>query len=125
MSDQKTKVLIVDDDASITRMIKLNLEKTGAYEVWTENEGRRAVGAAREFKPDIIFLDVMMPDLQGNEVAEQLEEDAKLKDITRVFLTALVTRDETADGGNEIGGNHFLAKPVNTQDIIRMIEKVL
>jgi len=125
MSTQKTRVLVVDDEASITRMIKLNLEKTGAYEVWTENEGCRAVAAAREFRPDIIFLDVMMPDLQGNIIAEQLEEDAELRDIKRVFLTAIVTRDETADGGNEIGGNHFLAKPVNTQDIIRMIEKVL
>lgn len=125
MQTQKTKVLVVDDEASITRMIKLNLEKTGDYEVWTENEGRRAVGAARVFRPDIIFLDVMMPDMQGDRIAEQLEEDAELKDIKRVFLTAIVTRDETADGGNKIGGNHFLAKPVNTEDIIRMIEKVL
>lgn len=125
MSTQKTKVLVVDDEASITRMIKLNLEKTGDYEVWTENKGRRAVEAAREFRPDIIFLDVMMPDMQGDRIAEQLAEDTELKDIKRVFLTAIVTRDETANGGNEIGGNHFLAKPVNTQDIIRMIEKVL
>ncbi len=125
MSTQKTRVLVVDDEASITRMIKLNLEKTGDYEVWTENEGCRAVKAAREFRPDIIFLDVMMPDLQGNIIAEQLDQDAGLKHIKRVFLTAIVTRDETADGGNEIGGNHFLAKPVNTRDIIRMIEEVL
>jgi len=125
MSTQKTRVLVVDDEASITRMIKLNLEKTGDYEVWTENEGCRAVEAARKFMPDIIFLDVMMPDLQGNIVAEQLEENPELRDIKRVFLTAIVTREETADGGNEIGGNHFLAKPVNTQDIIRMIKKVL
>ena len=125
MPTEKTRVLVVDDEPSITRMIKLNLERTGDYEVWTENEGSRAVQAAREFRPDIIFLDVMMPDVQGNIVAEQLKEDATLKDIKRVFLTAIVTRDETADGGNEIGGNHFLAKPVNTQDIIHMIEKVL
>lgn len=125
MSTRKTRVLVVDDEASITRMIKLNLEKTGDYEVWAENEGLRAVEAVREFRPDIIFLDVMMPDLQGDMIAEQLNEDAELKDIKRVFLTAIVTREETADASNEIGGNHFLAKPVNTQDIIRMIEKVL
>ncbi len=125
MSTKTIRVLVVDDEPSITRMIKLNLEKTGDYEVWTENEGCRAVEAAREFMPDIIFLDVMMPDLQGNVIAEQLMEDAALKDIKRVFLTAIVTRDETADGGNEIGGNHFLAKPVNTKDIIHMIEEIL
>ena len=125
MSKSKIRVMVVDDESSITRMIKLNLEKTGDYEVQTENEGSRAIEAAREFRPDIIFLDVMMPDMQGNVIAEQLKEDPVLKNIKRVFLTAIVTRDETADGGNEIGGNHFLAKPVNTQDIIRMIEKVL
>ncbi len=125
MSTKTIRVLVVDDEPSITRMIKLNLEKTGDYEVWTENEGCRAVEAAREFMPDIIFLDVMMPDLQGNVIAEQLMEDPALKDIKRVFLTAIVTRDETADGGNEIGGNHFLAKPVNTKDIIHMIEEIL
>ncbi len=125
MSVRKTRVLVVDDEASITRMIKLNLEKTGDYEVWTENEGCRVVEAAREFRPDIIFLDVMMPDMQGNMIAEQLKDDDALKDIKRVFLTAIVTRDETADGGNEIGGNHFLAKPANTRDIICMIKKLL
>ncbi len=125
MSTKKIRVLVVDDEPGITRMIKLNLEKTGDYEVWAENEGSRAIEAAREFRPDIIFLDVMMPDIQGNVIAEQLKEDTELKDIKRVFLTAIVTRDETADGGNEIGGNHFLAKPVKTKDIIRMIEKVL
>lgn len=125
MSTKKTKVLVVDDEAGITRMIKLNLEKTGHYEVQTENRGSHAIEAAREFRPDIIFLDVMMPDTQGDRIAGQLSEDAELKDIKVVFLTAIVTRDETADGGNEIGGNHFLAKPVNTEDIIRMIEKIL
>ncbi|HHO68785.1 MAG TPA: response regulator [Gammaproteobacteria bacterium] len=125
MSTRKTKVLVVDDESGITRMIKLNLEKTGDYEVWTVNEGCRAIEAARLFKPDIIFLDVMLPDLQGDRIAEQLREDEELKDIKRVFMTAIVTRDETADGGNEIGGNHFLAKPVKTRDIIRMIEKLL
>jgi len=125
MSTTKIRVLVVDDEPSLTRMIKLNLEKTGDYDVWTENEGCRAVEAAREFRPDIIFLDVMMPDLQGTIIAEQLNDDDELKDIKRVFLTAIVTRDETADGGNEIGGNHFLAKPVNTQDIIHMIKQVL
>ena len=125
MSTRKTKVLVVDDEPGITRMIKLNLEKTGDYEVWTVNEGSRAIEAARLFKPDIIFLDVMLPDLQGDRIAEQLRDDEELMDIKRVFLTAIVTRDETADGGNEIGGNHFLAKPVKTRDIVRMIEKLL
>jgi len=121
----KRKIMAVDDEDSITRMIKLNLERTGQYEVRTENSGKLAIQAVREFMPELIFLDVMMPDMSGDEIATLLKEDDELKDIKLVFLTAIVTRDETAGGYNEIGGNLFLAKPVNTQDLIRTINKVL
>lgn len=121
----KRKILIVDDEVAITRMAKLNLERTGLYEVRTENQGKSAVQAAREFRPDLIFLDVMMPDMPGDKIATALRDDDELKDIKLVFLTAIVTRDETADGNNEIGGNQFLAKPVNTQDLLRTIDKLL
>lgn len=121
----KTKILVVDDEHSITRMIKLNLERTGQYEVVMQNEGSLAIEAAREFLPDLIFLDVMMPDMGGDEIATLLQDDANLRNIKIVFLTAIVTRDETANGRNEIGGFHFIAKPVSTEDLLRTIDKVL
>lgn len=121
----KKRILIVDDEGSFTRMVKLNLERGGEFEVVTENKGKRAIQAARDFMPDLIFLDVMMPDMSGDEVAALLKEDEELKHIKLVFLTAIVTRDETADGQNEIGGNLFLAKPVNTEDLLRTIDNVL
>ena len=121
----KPKILVVDNEESITRMIKLNLERTGQYEVITQNKGRLAIETARECMPDLIFLDVMMPDMGGDEIATLIQEDDKLKHIRIVFLTAIVTRDETANGKNEIGGFHFLAKPVSTEDLVHTIEKVL
>lgn len=117
----KLKILVVDNEVSITRMIKLNLEHTGQYEVMTQNRGSLAIETAREFMPDLVFLDVMMPDMGGDEIATLMQEDNDLKQIKIVFLTAIVTRDETANGNNEIGGFHFLAKPVRTRDLIRMI----
>ena len=117
--------MVVDNEDSITRMIKLNLEGTGQYEVMTQNKGSLAVETAREFMPDLIFLDVMMPDMGGDEVATLIQEDDELRHIRIVFLTAIVTRDETANGHNEIGGFHFLAKPASTQDLIRMIETAM
>ena len=106
-------------------MAKLNLEGTGLYEVRTENKGTRAVQAAREFRPDLIFLDVMMPDLSGDEISTIIKNDDDLKGIKLVFLTAIVTRNETADGRNEIGGNQFLAKPVKLKDLLYAIDQQL
>jgi CheY-like chemotaxis protein len=119
----KKKILVVDDEASLTRMMKLNLEATGRYEVREENQGSRAVDTAREFRPDMIFLDVMMPDMSGDEIAAQLAEDPLLKDTKYVFLTAIVTKEETAETGSDIAGQTFLAKPVKVQDLVACIER--
>ena len=121
----KKRILVVDDEPALTRMVKLNLERTGNYEVRTENQGGMAVQAAREFKPDLIFLDVMMPDMSGDEVSAQLREDEELSNIKYIFMTAIVTKDETEAMGSNIGGNEFLAKPVKTDELIATIERVL
>jgi len=57
----------VDDEVVLTKMVKLNLERTGNYQVRTENQGSKALQAAQEFQPDLIFMDVMMPDMGGDE----------------------------------------------------------
>jgi CheY-like chemotaxis protein len=106
-------------------MVKLNLERTGNYEVRAENQGSMAIQAAREFKPDLILLDVMMPDMSGDEVSAQMKEDEELSNIKYVFMTAIVTKDETEAMGSNIGGNEFLAKPVKADELIATIERVL
>ena len=122
----KKKILVVDDEPALTRSIKRTLELSGdRYEVRTENAGAAALDAARQFMPDLVLLDVMMPDLDGTEVAEQLRADAQLKQTPIVFLTAIVTKEETSPTGSEIGGNVFLAKPVKREDLIACIEKQL
>ena len=119
------KILVIDDEPGLTRMIKLNLERTGKFTVETENCGKNAIQVALDFDPDIIFLDIMMPDLPGDEIAEQLRAEPRLQSKKLVFLTAIVTRDDTADGHHQIGGHHFLAKPVSTRDLLRTIEMLL
>jgi DNA-binding response OmpR family regulator len=121
----KKRILMVDDEPALTRMVKLNLERTGNYEVRTENQGSMAVSAAKEFKPDLILLDVMMPDMNGDEVAAALKEDAELSKIEFIFMTAIVTKEETGEMGTNIGGHIFLAKPVKTDELIATIERVL
>jgi two-component system OmpR family response regulator len=118
----KKKILVVDDEVGMTRMLKRNLELTGRYDVRTENSGAVAVTAAHEFQPDMILLDVMMPGISGDEVAAQLKEDKILCNIPIVFLSAIVRKEETQPTGSNIGGMTFLAKPVKLDDLITCIE---
>lgn len=119
------KILVVDDEAVLTKMVKMNLERTGNYEVRTENEGSKALQAARDFKPDLIFMDVMMPDMSGDEAIGEIREDPELSSIPYVFMTAIVSKTETEEMGSNIGGNEFLAKPAKTEELIATIERIL
>ena len=121
----KKKILVVDDEVGMTRMLKRNLEATGRYDVRTENAGAAAITAAREFQPDLVLLDVMMPEISGNEVAARIKEDKKLSNIPIVFLSAIVKKEETQPTGGNIGGFTFLAKPVKLDDLITCIENHL
>ena len=123
---EKKKILLVDDNPDITRTISLILEATNKYVIREENMGQRALETARGFEPDLILLDFMMPDIDGNEVAAQLEEDDQLKHIKIVFLTAIVTKGEVESGSvNNISGYTVLAKPVRTKELISCIEDLL
>ncbi len=123
---EKKKILLVDDNPDVTRTINLILEATGKYVIREENRGQRALETARDFKPDLIFLDFMMPDIDGNEVAAQLEEDDELKHIKIVFLTAIVTKGEVESGSvDNISGYTVLAKPVKTNELVSCIEDLL
>jgi CheY-like chemotaxis protein len=121
----KKRILLVDDEPALTRMLRLNLEQTGRFEVREENRGSDAIRAAREFKPDLIFLDVMMPDLGGDEVAEQLKQDPDLSKIPYAFLTAIITKQETGTGAARISGETFLAKPVKRDELLAVIDQLI
>jgi CheY-like chemotaxis protein len=116
---------VVDDEAALIKMIKLNLERAGNYKVKTENSGIRALEAIRAFQPDLIFLDVMMPEVSGDDVTQQLRVDPDLSTIPYVFLTAIVSREETEAMGSNIGGNRFIAKPVKSEELLEVITEVL
>ena len=120
---EKKRILIVDDEASFTRMVKLNLEKTGQFEVREENKATYAVAAAREFKPDLIILDVIMPNLDGGDIFGQLQKDRHLKGTPVIFLTATVSPREAGVKGFNSGGALFLAKPVTLENLMACIQE--
>jgi len=119
----KKKILIIDDEADFTTLVKMNLEKAGDYEVMTENVSSASLNTTKAFKPDLILLDILMPVVEGGEVAARLQEDMLTKDIPIVFLTAIVGRDEVKKHGGLIGGRVFVSKPVDIKELTEIIDK--
>ena len=119
------KILVVDDEAGFGRLLKLNLERTGKFEVQTETKGSQALNTARSFKPDLILLDIIMPDMDGSEVANRLKSDPVTRNIPILFLTALVKNKEIETKSGSIGGNIFLAKPITTDELVKSIDQAL
>jgi two-component system OmpR family response regulator len=121
MKNRKPRILLVDDEESFTKVTQLTLTD---YEILVENDSARALQRAREFRPDLILLDVMMPNFDGGDVAAQIREDAALKQVPIVFLTALVTQKESVRRPL-MGGYPFIAKPVTPELLAENIEKHL
>ena len=115
------KILIADDDVETLRLIGLMLQRQG-FEIAAAANGVQALEMSQTISPDLIILDVMMPDIDGGDVAASLAETEELKNVPVVFLTAIVTEEETKPTGSFIGRHTFLAKPVNLKNLITCIE---
>lgn len=118
-----TRVLVIDDEAAIRLLCRVNLEAE-RMQVDEAANGRTGVEQARSSRPDVILLDVMMPGLDGWQVAEELVADDRTKDIPIVFLTARADfRDR--ERGLEAGGIAYLTKPFNPVELAALIEDLL
>ena len=115
------RILVVDTDKNMTHLVKILLEKTGRYVVFEENESTKAYQTARNFRPDLIFLDVDMPDLLAGEIAAEVRADFELQYTPIIFLTALTMQDE-ANTSLQTDKYPFLAKPIDIQELINAIE---
>src|SRR5438270_5597138 len=122
--EEKPRILIIDDNRDFTLSAKLALERTGRYSVCEENDPARAHQTAQRVKPDLILIDIAMPETDGGEVAARIESDPKLHRTPIVFLTALVTKAE-ARSGLQIQGHAFLAKPISIPELVAGIEENL
>lgn len=117
-----TKVLMVDDEEDFCFFVKLNLEKTKKYKVYTANRGAEGITLAQKFMPDIVLLDIVMPDMDGGEVALQIMKNEKTKNIPIIFITAVL---QPADEKKLKSRHHFLSKPVTPDKLMRKIDTIL
>lgn len=123
---EKKKVLLIDDEKDLVFFLKANLENTGEYDVLVSTRGDKGIELAQREKPDIILLDILMPEMSGDEVAEILLENPVTASIPIIFLTAMVTKKEIgSDVLEKRGGRNFIAKPITTEELVAAIKKVL
>jgi CheY-like chemotaxis protein len=120
------KILVVDDEVGFTRLLQMNLEKTGHYTVRVVNDSTKAMEAARTFHPDLALLDIVMPGLDGGDLVAQMKLDPLLAKIPVIMLTALVGKNEASDDAVLQSGNLImLGKPVRLNVLIQAIEEQL
>ena len=110
------KVLVVDDEMHILRIVKYKLESAG-YNVLTALNGTDAIELARTEKPALIFLDIMMPGINGYEVCQTLKNDPQTKDIIIIMLTAKGQESDKIKG-LEVGVDEYITKPFSPQDLL-------
>lgn len=123
MADPKTKkVLIVDDESDVTELVAYNLKAKG-YEVETLNDPNASIGLARTFLPDLIILDVMMPDLNGIQICRMLRADPKLKRVPIIFLTAKAEEHDRVLG-LETGADDYICKPFSIKELVLRVQSL-
>ena len=123
-SNEKPRILIVDNNSRFARGARLFLDRTGKYVACSVIDPRRALESARSFKPDLVLVDVIMPQEDGPEVAAQLEADWALHGVPIVFLTSLITAEEAKDG-RRVYGHRILPKPTSSSELIELVEQNL
>lgn len=115
------KILIVDDEDDFLTLLESRLSASG-YEVIKASNGKDAIQQAKIWKPGLILLDIMMPEMDGGEVRDRLKQDPDTASIPVVFLTALFTKGDEKNKGHVSGGNIYLSKSFEPEELIRVIE---
>jgi excisionase family DNA binding protein len=120
----KKRVLIVDDDPAIIEMLVELLERDGRFEVQTAETGFEAGIRTKEFRPDVIVLDYMLPDINGNAVCRTIRADDSLKDVKIIMVSGVVNPDDVGKLRSE-GADEFLQKPFSIEQLVNTITELV
>jgi excisionase family DNA binding protein len=120
----KRRILVVDDDPEIVELFVDVLERDGRFEVRTANSGYDAGLATHEFNPDLIILDYMLPDINGNIVCQSIRQNTAFEQVKIIIVSGVVNQDEINDLLKS-GANEFVKKPFNIEKLIERIAELL
>ena len=123
MINPKPKILVVDDEQDIVDIISYNLSKEG-FQVSTANNGKEAIRVAKEVYPDLIILDVMMPEMDGIEACRLMRSMPEFKNTFVIFLTAR-SEEYSEIAGFHVGADDYIAKPIKPRALISRINAIL
>lgn len=123
MENKQVKVLIVDDEPDILEFITYNLEKEG-YQVFTASDGQKALKLARQEKPHLVILDIMMPEMDGVEVCRSLRQEPEFDRTLIAFLTAR-NEDYSQIAALDVGGDDYITKPIRPRVLVSRITALL
>ena len=116
------RILVVDDEPDVLKILLLRLEKTG-YKVMGGRDGREALDLARRMVPDLIILDIYLPDMNGDDITRILKGDERLKAIPIILISA--TTISIAQRAKECGADGYIAKPFEPEELVGMVKKML
>jgi twitching motility two-component system response regulator PilG len=122
-SVSKKKILVVEDEESLLKLESILLTSKG-YEVRGVPNGQAALDAIAEERPDLVLLDIMLPEIDGFEVCRRIKSDTATRDIPVVMLTAKKTRDDMARG-EKVGADWYITKPFKSAMVIETIQRFL
>jgi two-component system alkaline phosphatase synthesis response regulator PhoP len=117
------KILIADDNENIREALTYLLEDEG-YKLWMAKDGVEALREAKNIRPDIIFLDIMMPEMNGYDVCRVIKNDPELKKTYVIMLTAKGQVAEQ-ERGKEVGADEYIVKPFSPMEILTKIKRLL
>jgi len=120
----KKKILIVDDEEDMLLVLAKDLAARG-YFIITAGNGKDAMLLAKSERPDLVILDILMPEMGGQEVAAMLKQDPRTQDIPVMFLSCLYNKAEEAKRGHIVGGNVMFAKPYDPKELVSAVERLL
>lgn len=120
----KRRVLVVDDDPAILEMLVELLSRDGRFEVYTAATGFDAGLRTKEFHPDVIVLDFMLPDINGNAVVKSIRSDPSMQDIRIIIVSGVVNRDDVNSLLNS-GADEFLQKPFGVDQLVNLITELV
>ena len=118
------KILIVDDDVCIVDFMELQLSEKG-YDIIKAYNGEEGLFKAKQYKPDLIIQDMVMPKIHGSEMAKKIRDDEETKNIPIVFMTSLLEKVPGDGDAGRVGGNPILAKPVLMKELLPVIKHLI
>jgi DNA-binding response OmpR family regulator len=120
---ERKKILVADDNENIREALTYLLEDEG-YQLWLAKDGAETITKVREFRPDILFLDIMMPEINGYDVCRTIKSDPNLKNTYVIMLTAKGQVAEQ-ERGKEVGADEYIVKPFSPMEILTKIKNIL